>query len=272
MRSDWLLVARNFRRALALTLKRGDYPVQLCGQTFRLCYESRKAKQDRDYPLMQRLAQGRRCIFDVGANHGLASLVMSTTLAQDGRIVAFEASEEACRVARYNLMLNGLSSRVQVVNALVAERTGQAIDFYWENASGGASIIPGYLGHATSINKIALSLDTFCEVHDLAPELIKIDIEGAEARALAGMVRLLANFRPDILVELHSWQEMSVTMNAAHILELLSSVDYQMIYLRTRSQVQDPQILASRGRCHVLIQPLGKAVPTWLGDFDTSNL
>ena len=49
---------------------------------------------------------------------------MSATMAADGRIVAFEASEDACTLIRANAALNGLADRVLVVNALIAERSG----------------------------------------------------------------------------------------------------------------------------------------------------
>ena len=272
MKSAWLLAARSIKRALALSLYREAYPIQLCGSTFKVGYETRHNRQDRDYPLLQRLAQGKRCILDVGANHGLAALVMSITLSQDGQIYAFEASEETCRVAGENLALNGLAQRVQVINALVADRSGEAVDFYWDHTSGGASLIPGYLGHQTPVQKTAITLDDFCEIQNLAPDLIKIDIEGAEGRALAGLRKTLAKHRPAVAVELHSWQEMPLVRNAAQILELLPPLDYQMIYLRTRSPVKAPQILASRGRCHVLLWPGEQPLPDWLDAFDTSSL
>jgi FkbM family methyltransferase len=272
MKSAWLLTARNFKRALALSLHREIYTIQLCGHTFRVDYETRSHRQDRDYPLLQRLAQDKNCVFDVGANHGLATLVMSTAISQDSQIYAFEASEETCQVARHNLALNGLSSRVQVINALVAEQTGAALEFYWEHTSGGASLIPGYLGHQTPIKKIATALDDFCEIQNLAPDLIKIDIEGAEGRALAGMRKILASSRPVVMIELHSWQGMPLERNAMQIFELLPGLDYQMIYLRTRAPVKDPQVLASRGRCHVLLWPVEQSLPDWLDSFDTSSL
>lgn len=272
MKSAWLLAARQIKRALALSLHRRSYTLHLCGQAFSVAYESRSHHQDRDYPLLQRLAQGRRCVFDVGANHGLVSLVMSTAVLPEGQIYAFEASEETCLVARQNLALNGLAQRVQVINALIAEQSGQALDFYWEHTSGGASLVPGYLGHQTPVKKMATALDDFCEMQRLAPDLVKLDIEGAEGRALAGMRKTMANIRPAVIAELHSWPEMPLARNAAQILEFLIPLNYQMIYLRTRSAVKDPQVLASRGRCHVLLWPLEQALPDWLDSFDTSNL
>lgn len=273
MESNWRHVIRGLKRALAVTVRRDRaYAIRLCGQTFLVGYETRKGRQDRDYPLLQRLAQDRQCVFDVGANHGLASLVMSSTLAQDGFIYAFEASEETCQVARNNLSLNGLTYRAQVINALIGEQTGQVVDFYWDHTSGGASIIQGYLGHEIPIKKITLSLDTFCETQSVSPDLVKIDVEGAEGCVLAGMPNILANLRPAIAVELHSWREMTVARNAAQILEIIKPFDYQMIYLRTRSPVLDTGVLSSRGRCHVLLWPVERALPNWLNDFDTSGL
>src|SRR5205823_2671909 len=49
-----------------------------------------------------------------------------------------------------------------------------------------------------------LPLDSLLEQRRPAPGLIKIDIEGAEALALAGAARLLRDFHPVVIVEVHN--------------------------------------------------------------------
>jgi hypothetical protein len=45
-----------------------------------------------------------------------------------------------------------------------------------------------------------------------------------------------------------------------------------VIYLRTRSAVLDPQVLADRGRCHVLLLNQSARLPEALEALDTSRL
>ena len=227
---------------------------------------------ERDYALLQTLARGKQCIFDVGANIGLTMLVMAETMAADGRLVAFEASEKGCYLIRDNAALNGLSARVQVVNALVSDRSGYALDFFGDAASGSASVIPGYLAHHRALRKATLALDDFVARTALLPEFIKIDVEGAELAVLAGLATTMRAVRPLIFVELHSWGDMTVPGTAARLLPQLAEMGYHMIYLRTKTVVNDPAELAGRGRCHVLLCPDGRPLPDALATFDTTGL
>ncbi len=240
---------------------------------YRLRSEARpRHTGERDYALLQTLARGKQCIFDVGANVGLTMLVMAETMAPDGRLVAFEASEKGCYLIRDNAALNGLSARVQVVNALVSDHSGYALDFFGEAASGSASVIPGYLAHHRALRKATLALDDFVARTALTPEFIKIDVEGAELAALAGLATTMRTIRPLIFVELHSWGDMTVPGTAAKLLPQLAELGYHMIYLRTQAVVSDPAELAGRGRCHVLLCPDGLPLPDALATFDTTGL
>jgi len=266
--SGWQTAAGSIYHALRPT---GE--VTMLGARYRLRSKARpRTAGDRDYAVLQTLARGKRCILDVGANVGLTSLVMSATMAADGLIYAFEASEQGCYLIRDHIALNGLNGRVQVINALITERSGHTIDFYGDAASGSASIIPGYLAHNRPLQKATLALDDFINGMDIAPELIKIDIEGAELKALAGLTRTLQTIRPLVFVELHAWGDVTVSGTAAGVLELLQPLDYDMVYLRTKEIVTDPAILADRGRCHVVLCPRESSFGEQLATLDTGGL
>ncbi len=246
--------------------------ISLLGSSFRIAYETRGARADRDYAFLQACAYDKRCIFDVGANKGLTALVMAAAQSVDGRLVAFEASELACEVIQENVRLNQLSRQVAVVNAVVAERSGLTLDFYLDAASGGASTVAGYLGHTRPLQKTALALDDYVQQSGLAPDFVKIDVEGAECRVLQGLSGTLLAHRPWVALELHSWDGMSVAQNAAGMLPLLGAAEYQMLYLKTKSVVTDAAVFADRGRCHALLLPQETAVPDWFAAFDTTGL
>lgn len=248
---NWRAVAASAYREL-----RPAVDVTLVGVKYRLRREARPRETgDRDYAVLQALARGKRCILDVGANVGLTMLVMSATLADDGRIITFEASEDACALIRANAALNGLADRVLVVNALVAERSGLTLDFYGDAASGSASIIPGYLSHHRPLRKVTLALDDFIAQSNIAPELIKIDVEGAELQVIAGLEQTMRTIRPDLFVELHAWGDVTVAGAAARLLPQLAPLNYCIVYLHSGEVVTDATVFTGRGRCHVLLCP-----------------
>lgn len=266
--NEWREVARSINRLLRPTAR-----VTLAGTPFVLRAEARPNGSDRDYAVLHQLARGKACILDVGANVGLTSLVMGKSdMAPDGRIFAFEASEAACQLVRDNAALNGLSSRITVVNALVAERSGLAIDFYGDAASGSASIIPGYLAHYQPLRKATLVLDDFVRDADIVPDLIKIDVEGAELRVVAGLGETLRTARPLVFVELHSWGNLTVSDTADSLLSQLAPLDYCLIYLRTKEIITDTTVLTGRGRCHVLACPVESPFLNDLAKLDTTGL
>jgi FkbM family methyltransferase len=266
--NEWRNVARSINRALRPTAR-----VTLLGQSYRLRSEARPQEIDRDYAVLRDLARDKRCILDVGANVGLISLIMASgAMADNGLVYSFEASEAACRLIRDNAALNGLASRVTVVNALIAERSGLSIDFYGDVASGGASIIPGYLAHHQPLRKATLALDDFVIESGCVPDLIKIDVEGAELRVLAGLTETMRSARPLIFIELHSWGHMTVGQTVEALLPRLASLDYCLVYLRSKTVVSDPSVLAGRGRCHVLACPHGAPILEELAGLDTEGL
>ena len=264
---EWRNVARSINRALRPTAR-----ITLCGHSYTLRGEARPEGSDRDYAVLSQLASGKRCVLDVGANVGLTSLVMGSAIAADGRIYAFEASETACHLIRDNVALNDLSDRITVVNALIAERSGLAIDFFGDAASGSASIIPGYLAHHQPLRKATLALDDFVADADCAPELIKIDVEGAELRVIDGLLDTMREKRPLLFIELHSWADLTVSDTADTLQQRLRPLDYKMIYLRTKEVIEDSSVLAGRGRCHVLACPAESAFWVELADLDTTGL
>lgn len=267
MSENWRELARTLRSAAQPTVM-----IELLDGSYQVPNLMRTVKADRDYAVLRELALGKQCVFDLGANLGATALVMSASMDESGTLTAFEASESACRNIQDVIRLNGLQNRVQVVNAVMAEASGLVLDFFWDHASGGASVLDGYLGHSISIRKATLALDDFVGQTMQRPDLIKIDVEGAERSVLCGMTKTLADCQPIVFLELHSWDKVTLVQNAAAILDELSLVKYQMVYLKTKEVVTDARLLANRGRCHVLLVP--EAWPDWslLDALHTSSL
>jgi len=269
--SYWWDAARAVKRALL-----GKARITVGGETFVVAYNTRGWKEGEDYPILRELARNRTCVFDVGANMGQTALLMSTALAERGRIFAFEASEQACRVLVENVSRNHLDGKVVPVNAVVAERSGEVIDFYWEGASGGASTVYGHLGHTFALKKCTLALDDFCARQGLRPELVKIDVEGGEERVLWGMRNIMERMQPPVVVEVHRWPEArgGLAARATVIWRLARDVGYEAFHLQKRVLLDEQDVKALSGfRTWLLLVADRKQIPEgwWCGKQGIAN-
>ena len=135
---------------------------------------------------------------DVGANIGYFSLLASRIVGETGRVVAIEASPTIAEQLNANVALNRVAN-VRTINLAVADRKGREPLFSGPDGdSGWTTIIPrdecrldGYVQADT--------LTGMLEPHEAqSTRLVKIDVEGAEARVLDGMVSMLWTGRPDL--------------------------------------------------------------------------
>jgi FkbM family methyltransferase len=146
-------------------------------------------------------------VFDVGANIGYISLLLAQRVGERGKVYAFEALPDNLARLRTNLALNDLGENVVVIPAAVVD--GERRMRFLIGPSGGMGKVDGSAGredidYSHEVEVDGLSLDAFVfERGNPLPQVVKMDIEGGEVLALPGMVRLLEQVRPLMLLELH---------------------------------------------------------------------
>jgi FkbM family methyltransferase len=154
------------------------------------------------------LVQPGWVVYDVGANIGYVSLMLACRVGETGQVFSFEALPANVQRLQQNIALNGLLERVQVVSAAVVDQAAPVHFLVHPSNSMGKAV--GSAGrdkiyeYQQEIEVAGLTLDGFVfEESHLAPQVIKMDIEGGEVLAVQGMQRILAELRPLLLIELH---------------------------------------------------------------------
>jgi FkbM family methyltransferase len=135
-------------------------------------------------------------VWDLGANAGLYTLLASLR-AGAGRVVAFEPLPANLNNLRRHIALNHCSN-ANVVPKAVSDWDGTALFSASESAAMGTLSDVGMLSVET------IRLDTFWKTTNSTPHVIKMDIEGAEMKALEGGSELLRLCRPVIFLAVHS--------------------------------------------------------------------
>lgn len=140
--------------------------------------------------------------YDIGANVGFFSILASKIIGSTGAVYAFEpVPRNASRVEK-NACLNSLNN-VEVIKIAVSNYCGQS-ELLLARHSGGAvlksaGIPPDFTG---SIVVETSTLDAVMDREQLRPpNLVKIDVEGAELDVLRGMIGTLRKYGPKIIVE-----------------------------------------------------------------------
>jgi FkbM family methyltransferase len=175
------------------------------------------------FNLLKEFVHKDNVVWDVGANVGLFAFGAAHLSGPNGLVVALEPDAWLVQLLRRSsLNLSPLSSPVYIIPAAAA-RSVDLRTFNLAARSRATSFLDGYGstqsgGVAEKYTVITLSLDWLSERYPL-PDILKIDVEGAELEVLKGATGLLDKKRPTLLCEVSAETSDEVTA-------LLSSKGY----------------------------------------------
>lgn len=191
-------------------------------------YEAKKQR------LFARHVRPGGVVFDVGAHVGLYTLIAARRVGPAGHVYAFEPFPDNVRHLAEHLRLNGVEN-VSIMETAVTDHAGSV------------SFVPGldsFTGKVSTEGAVTVqsaSLDGMLASGQVcAPDLIKMDVEGAEFGALAGAQGLLAAKRPVIFLAVHSPEL------RARCLEFLGRIGYDLQPLDTAAAAEAYEFLAVR--------------------------
>ena len=174
----------------------GDTAYRTLTQTPRIAnFLLRPNYEPEIYALPQLVPSNATC-FDIGANYGLYSRVLSPMAGKAGKIYAFEPSRMTFRGLKMCTLMLGLKN-VQIHQCAMSDGIGELTLTIPAKAHGGLGIALAHLGAAedtggtTEIVHVD-TLDHFVNDHHItACDFIKCDVEGAELRVLQGGIETL---------------------------------------------------------------------------------
>lgn len=164
-------------------------------------------------------------VFDVGANAGFYTLAFARLVGDSGEVWAFEPLAAKADYLLKHRSLNGLGN-VHVVQAAVADKPGLAGLRVTADGSMGA------LDEMAAYHVPTVSLDGLIASGALPePDLIKMDVEGAESMALAGARQLLERQRVVLFLACHGEEQ------RRRCFRILRDAGYCIYYLDGRRHI-----------------------------------
>jgi FkbM family methyltransferase len=176
---------------------------------------------------LKRFVKPGDVVYDIGANIGVYCRFLIQRF-EASQVYAFEPMSSNQAQLQRNLALGaGCAGKVRVMRYAVGDEDGTA-DFQVDDISshsgsldavtaGRASESRRQYGLPPMVETVKVTrLDTIVSSEHLPlPDVIKLDVEGAEAMALRGARALLLSRKPRILIELHN---LAVAMECLQIL------------------------------------------------------
>jgi len=155
---------------------------------------------------LSRVVQQGDVVWDIGANLGIFALQFSQLVGPAGRVLCIEANPVCVYFLRANLETNA-ATNVDIL-PVAASDTARPVEFTinYDNSNLGlvraSCFFETKLGQRIVVD--ALPLDSLIDELQLPPpNVVKMDIEGAEAHAIAGLSRTLETQHVSLILELH---------------------------------------------------------------------
>ncbi|MEI8327964.1 MAG: FkbM family methyltransferase [Candidatus Taylorbacteria bacterium] len=183
--------------------------------------------------------------FDVGAHLGFHTLHFAQKVGPSGSAVAFEPNP--INIQRLQMIVEhnkDIAKRITLIKKAISDKKG-SISFLCADIIEDGSSCGGFIeGSDTFYEKSSyeekrgfrpitvetISLDEIVQSGMVKkPDIIKIDIEGAEYLALKGAVSIIKKYSPILLIEIHS------KFNNENIYPLLKDLRYNITVLKKES-------------------------------------
>lgn len=173
---------------------------------------------------LQRELRPGATFFDIGANVGFVTLIAARLVGPSGRVVAFEPVPANVAAIRENLAMNGIDW-VEVRETAVARSGGRASLIVSDvSAFSRLASVNVPTGARESIEVAVSSIDELLAAGEVpVPDVVKIDVEGAELEVIEGMRSTLGEHHPVLLCEVHD-------CNAEYV-ELMTGLGYETVNL-----------------------------------------
>lgn len=151
--------------------------------------------------MLDRLVKPGATVVDVGANIGYNTVYAARCVGDKGRVYALEPAQDNLAVLYGNLFANHLANVVVLPYAAGSRR--EVKPFFLRGEVSAVNSLFQESFYAAVTETVAVQIVPLDDLIPHAPDLVKIDVEGAELEVLQGMTRILTARALRLIVEWH---------------------------------------------------------------------
>ena len=196
--------------------------------------------------------EGKSVFIDVGAHIGLYSLPASRRVRQGGQVFAFEPSGNSYGYLLEHIAYNNIDN-IHPYQLIVGDTKKDAVPFYEHAIS--SSPRNGLMQRKkrasdrfVETERRQISLDDFCAENHLSPDIIKIDVGGAELLVLKGARAILTEHRPIMFLGVHPGDLTAIDQSTVELAAMLDELGYEV-------RAPDGTRVEKLGNCEYICTP-----------------
>ncbi len=190
-------------------------------------YDSFGDKHNAGFKKWLDCCRGKKTVFDIGAHIGLYTIPASKGIQPGGKIYAFEPSEANKVYLMRHFRYNNIDNAV-IIPYLVGEESKKEQIFYENRRTNPMNSLhpKKNIGLYEKVTKKQVALDDFVRWNGIEPQVIKIDVEGAEYNVLKGACEVMNKYAPVIFLSVHPKQLILFESSTAGLLDLINKLQY----------------------------------------------
>ena len=178
---------------------------------------------------VQDLAEGM-VVFDIGAHIGTYAILALKRLGPRGKVIAYEPHPLTRKYLLQHLDMNPGGAGVVVRDLCCGSSPGTASFYFLPDRTEGTSGLVPVNGFQQREVKVT-TVDAEVSELGLHPDILKIDVEGAELEVLKGAEATLTEDKPVIFLSIHPQALAKVGRSEADVVEWLSGRGYECTVL-----------------------------------------
>lgn len=162
------------------------YPLALQGKVYEpsLALQLKTLLRDYDSPTF----------VDIGAHYGYFTIYAGKLIGPMGQVISIEPNMKHYSRLLKNIEINSLGEITRTFNLALSDKDGMANMEGWDER---------VLHEGGNGNIQVVKFDRLCAKENIRPDIIKIDVRGAEGKVLGGMSDTLKNKVSHLFCELH---------------------------------------------------------------------
>ena len=158
---------------------------------------------------------------DIGAHIGYFTVYAGNLLGRRGSVISIEPNRDYYRQLLKNIEINCLQENTKTFQIALSNKTCKAEMGGWEDRD----LIEFERGKID-----VMTFDQLCEIEGIKPDIIKIDVHGAEYKVLSGMTSTLDNHVKHLLLETHS-EDVMQGYNIPDVINFFDSTKFELFKL-----------------------------------------
>jgi len=189
--------------------------------------------------IMDLILENGSVFVDGGANIGFMALYASRRVGPSGKVLAFEPHPATFSKLLKNKELNAFGTNIETIPLALSDADGSGVLYEHITESPGSNSMLSSFAGKPQVEIEQTTLDEFLQ-HEQRLDLVKLDIEGYESKAILGGLCVLREHQPALIVEVN--QEISSTEDVDRLMNLLVELGYTLfkpiLHMHKRSQIK----------------------------------